>query len=45
MNKSYRVILEQKITPLVLDVHQKSEDEDDVADSDKADNYKSAVHF
>ncbi len=40
----YRVILEEELAPLVLDVEEEAEHEDDVGEGDETDHHQPAVH-
>jgi hypothetical protein len=40
----YRVILEEELAPLVLDVEEESEHQDDVGEGDETDHHQPAVH-
>jgi hypothetical protein len=39
----YRVILEEQLAPLVLDVEEEAEDEEEVSERDKDDHHEAAV--
>ena len=41
---TYRVVLEEQLAPLILDVEEEAEDEDDVGEGDEADHHEATVH-
>ena len=44
MHNTYRVILKEQVTPLILDIEEEGEDQDDVDHGDEAHDDQATVH-